>query len=282
MELTEIKQISIRDYLASIDCNPKTEKSTYGMYISPYRTDEEASLKVDYTLNLWHDFGNGEGGSIIDLVMKIEQCDFKEAIKKLKNDPIASNSFSFHCNILPKYEPEMQVKKIEELSNPALLEYLKSRKIDIEIAKMYCEEVYYTLGDKTYFAIAFRSNSGALELRNKYFKGCIGRKDITTVKNRSDSLLVFEGFMDMLSFATYYGKDVILSLGFIVLNSLSNIEKAERLFSSFKKIHLYLDNDEAGSKYTDKLLAKYDNVLDRRDAYLGYKDFNDFLTKTDQ
>lgn len=37
---------------------------------APLRQDNTPSFKVDYGVNLWCDFGTGEGGSLIDLVMK--------------------------------------------------------------------------------------------------------------------------------------------------------------------------------------------------------------------
>ena len=33
---------------------------------------------------MWHDFGSGEGGSVIDLYMKLYQRTLPEAIKELK------------------------------------------------------------------------------------------------------------------------------------------------------------------------------------------------------
>jgi DNA primase len=81
----EIKQINIRAFLVQISIHPVKEYSYYGMYHCPYREDRNASFKLDYQRNIWHDFGTGEGGSIIDLVMKIENCSFHEAANLLEN-----------------------------------------------------------------------------------------------------------------------------------------------------------------------------------------------------
>ena len=40
------------------------------------------SMKVDYDKNLWIDYGAGEGGTLIDLVMHMERCDAGEAIDR--------------------------------------------------------------------------------------------------------------------------------------------------------------------------------------------------------
>jgi len=98
MALPEIKQISIKGYLQKMGVLPKKEFGYYGMYFSPFRDDQNTSFKVDYRQNLWYDFGTREGGSIIDLVIKLENCAFHEAAAKLEKDVagVRLNSFSFH------------------------------------------------------------------------------------------------------------------------------------------------------------------------------------------
>ena len=72
MNYEEIKRrISIRAYLAARGINPRWERGNRGMYLSPLRKERTASFSVSYDKNLWHDFGTGEGGSIIDLVWKV-------------------------------------------------------------------------------------------------------------------------------------------------------------------------------------------------------------------
>jgi len=102
------------------------------MYHSPFREDKDASMKVDYDQNLWIDYGIGEGGTIIDLFMRINNVSLNEAITSLnqhdKTTIQQANSFSFHRNhISDKQEPVITIRKIQALSNPALLEFLKER-----------------------------------------------------------------------------------------------------------------------------------------------------------
>ena len=70
MTYKEANNISIKDYLNSLGIQPAKEKGSYGMYRSPLREDNTPSFKVDYNANLWCDYGTGEGGTLIDLVMK--------------------------------------------------------------------------------------------------------------------------------------------------------------------------------------------------------------------
>ena len=74
MTYKEANNISIKDYLNSLGIQPVTEKGNYGMYRSPLREDNTPSFKVDYNANLWCDYGTGEGGTLIDLVMKQHEC----------------------------------------------------------------------------------------------------------------------------------------------------------------------------------------------------------------
>lgn len=150
MTLDNIKHISIGEYLKSIGINPQRSNSRYGMYNSPFREDHDASLKVDYNQNLWIDYGTGEGGSIIDLVSRLENCSIGEAIKKLED-----KLFSFHGNtpILPQRESAITVEKVQPIENPALIAYMKERSINVDIAKKHCHEVHYSVVGKPYFAI---------------------------------------------------------------------------------------------------------------------------------
>lgn len=88
MTLSDIKQLSIRDFLAACGVTPKSERQSFGMYLSPFREEATPSFKVDYAQNLWYDFGIGEGGSIIDLVARLKRCSVAEAIDRLKKTAI--------------------------------------------------------------------------------------------------------------------------------------------------------------------------------------------------
>lgn len=85
MNTDQIKQISIRALLAQSGITPAKETERGGMYFSPLREERTASFYVNYVRNLWYDHGIGEGGSIIELVMKMQNCNFVEAVRHLEN-----------------------------------------------------------------------------------------------------------------------------------------------------------------------------------------------------
>jgi len=175
MTLEEIKQINIREYLQELGINPIRSNDRYGMYHSPFREDKDASMKVDYNQNLWIDYGTGEGGTIIDLVMRINNLSLNEAFTSLnqhdKTTVQQPNSFSFHGNnISDKQEPVITIRKIQALSNLALLEFLRERKIPIDIATLHCKDVYYSVNDKPYFAVGFKNDIGGYALQKQIFQ----------------------------------------------------------------------------------------------------------------
>ncbi|MFR0764496.1 MAG: CHC2 zinc finger domain-containing protein [Alistipes communis] len=74
MDAKAINKFPIREYLAAQGIRPAKDRSYYGLYHSPLREDRTPSMKVDYDKNLWIDYGAGEGGTLIDLVMRMERC----------------------------------------------------------------------------------------------------------------------------------------------------------------------------------------------------------------
>ena len=122
------------------------------------------------------------------------------------------NIFSFHQQtVLDKVQVMQQeneraytILSVEPLGNKALTDYLTDvRKIDIEIARVYCQEIYYrTAKGQTYFAASFKNDAGGYELRNSYDKRSLLTKGITTIDNGNKDVVLFEGFTDLLSFMT--------------------------------------------------------------------------------
>ena len=215
MTYQEANNISIKDYLESLGILPVVDKLYYGMYHSPLRQDDTPSFKVDYGVNLWCDFGTGEGGSLIDLVMKLYECNAYGAISRLEQGYYSANTFSFQGKSISernaaKEEKKqlaspIEIRKIQPLQNPALINYLKSRNIAPEVVSDYVQEMYYCVNGKPLFALAFKNDAGGYELRNPGYKGCTSPKDITRIQfagKRNNACFVFEGFMDYLSFPT--------------------------------------------------------------------------------
>ena len=82
-ELSRIKRYPIVEYLERKGIKPVRRTPAYALYRSPLREDTHPSFKVDTEKNLWIDYAEGKGGSIIDLYMRLEGCTLLEAIRQL-------------------------------------------------------------------------------------------------------------------------------------------------------------------------------------------------------
>ena len=106
MDAKAINKFPIREYLASRGIRPAKDRSYCGLYHSPLREDHMPSMKVDYDKNLWIDYGAGEGGTLIDLVMHMERCDAGEAMRQLERHIDRMPVFSFTGkNPVPQRSP---------------------------------------------------------------------------------------------------------------------------------------------------------------------------------
>ena len=148
------------------------------------------SFKVDYNQNLWYDFALDERGSLIDLVMKLHNCSLIQAIEL----------FNGKQNILPKLsiansktnspsQSRIEVIGSTNLCHPNLIEYFTHRGINLNIAKKYCREIHYRIGDRSFYAIGFPNNSYGYALRNPYFKGCLPPSNVSYVPSPSEQII---------------------------------------------------------------------------------------------
>jgi hypothetical protein len=263
-----------------MNIHPAKDYGYYGMFHCPIRNDSNASFKVDYNKNVWHDFGTNEGGTMIDLVMKMENCSFREAAIKLEKEyAINPDLFSFQGNTASNTTPNhvAAIQNIIPIIHPKLIEWIQKRKIDLDLVNRYCKEVHYQTNGKNYFSIGFRNDKGGYELSSPpNFKSCIAPKDITTIRNNRDACLVFEGFWDFLSYLSIQ-KTAKSKHDIAVLNSVANVQKAMGFLKSHKDIYTYLDNDEAGRKATALIESNCISVNNRSEQYAEFKDLNDYL-----
>src|SRR5690554_2312129 len=281
MDIKTIKNIPISTVMSRLGfCIIRTNDSSL-WYKSPFRKEQTASFKVDSKKNFYYDFGEGAGGNIFDFVMRLKECDFKEALHFICKE---FDSFSFHQQEQKSFNREVnkrtiyQINKEQVLQNHILTKYLKARCLDIAFCKKYLVEVYYQVNDKKYFGVGFKNDVGGIEIRNKYTKLCLGKKWYLSIKNKCKQLIVLESWSDFLSLLILYPKTEN-QFDFVILNSLSMLNKLDIVFDKYEKVFLALDNDEAGTKATQKHLDVLgEKGIDIRYLYNnGSKDLNEFL-----
>ncbi|MFR9641471.1 MAG: toprim domain-containing protein [Rikenellaceae bacterium] len=278
MTIDQAKNIKIADYLQAIGYTPTKTNGNTLMYLSPLRDERTASFKVDSERNVWYDFGLSVGGNIIDLVMQLNNTrSVSEALAHIGGQRI----IVAHIPAVAEHSTQLENMTIEPLRSPALIELLRERNISISVAQKLCREIHYTRGGKHYFSIAFANDKGGYEMRNRYYKGCVAPKTITTDMSDRSICYLFEGFMDLLSFKTLEERANRTNADYahIVLNSTSQLtpEVIDRL-RQYDAVHTFLDNDESGKAATAKLIAELgDKVVNRSVGYSEYKDVNDYL-----
>ena len=288
-ELSCIKRYPIVEYLERKGIKPVRSTPVYALYHSPLRAETHPSFKVDTEKNLWIDYAEGKGGSIIDLCMRLEGCTLLEAIRILgQNAPdITHVPRRESVQGTSKQESIRQavstsgVRRLIEISDtlpPHLLKYLEEdRCINLEKAMLFLRCISYEVRGLHYQAIGFANQSGGYELRdNGIFKGTIAPKDITPIfADRAEPVCIFEGFMDFLSFFSMK-EEVIHHC--LVMNSVSNVAKAIRYLNDRHLTHIraFLDNDDAGKRATNDFIRAGFKVEDMSVHYRNFKDLNEY------
>ena len=280
MNIKQIKEkYTCLDYLGE-----PVKRTAHGfMYRAPWREDTHPSLSVTANGRGWHDMATGEHGSVIDLAMRcLNTTDIKRACEELeRNNP----SFSFSQPLLEKNGEKKKEGgftrfEVTNLQSKGLFAYLYHRKMNIDIAKHFLMEAHYSFEQRTdnhyLYALAYGNDLGGYELRSSKYKGGTSPKGITTHWHIDGvPVVVFEGFFDMLSFATLCGG---VKHNYVVLNSIVNVDAAiDAIAGRCRTTYLCLDNDDAGMDATKKIQNAIASAVDIRHHFAPYKDVNDYL-----
>ena len=276
MNCEEIKlKIGIKRVLESFHLFPIKENQKTGSYYAIDREEKIPSLSVDYVKNKAFDFGTRKSYDVISIVQQMNQCSVSEALKYLaKFDFSQQNEFQYEERVPQK---NYNIVNVNDIKHPALIQYLKIRKVSEY--KNLLKEIEYELNGKKYFGIGFFNNSQGVEIRNKYSKICLGKKDVTMIKNKinvSTEIVIFEGFFDYLTFRKLE-KQEINNSDYLILNSTAMLFKIEEMLKKYAKISLLLDNDSNGELAKSKIINQYKSVEDCSLIYQKFKDLNEWF-----
>jgi 5S rRNA maturation endonuclease (ribonuclease M5) len=281
MNCEEIKEkVDIRKVLESFNLFPVKENRKTAVYFALDREEKIPSFSVDFVKNKAFDFGTGKSFDVISIVQQMNRCSVSNALKYLEK-------FDFSVQNNTQIEEAVQIKnyqitKVNQIQHPALIQYLKSRKVYEQ--KDLIKEIEYMLNGKKYFGIGFFNNSGGVEIRNKYSKICLGKKDVTLIKNdlnTSNEIIVFEGFFDYLTFKNLESAESSIS-DYLILNSTAMLFKVEESLKEYDRISLFLDNDHNGITIKQVIQKSYKNVEDCSLLYKDFKDLNEWFCKQKQ
>ena len=275
----------IESVLEALGC----KKGGKDMYFSPFREETVASLHVDRAKNLWFDHGASMGGTNVQLVMLARKCSMQEAYRFIARlDPTLvpqeaeKTSHTTGTNM---------IRTVRNIQSDYLLNYFDSRKIPEELAKKYCKEIIMRNQQRhqTFTLIGFENNSGGYALKSPSGYKSSTAAGITTINNkgvRSDipsapSVLVFEGFFDFLSWQVMQSS-LCPSCDVVVLNSVSNLNRASDYLKLHDKIICFLDNDVAGKKAfaSLKTMLPGKQINDMSHLYQTHKDLSEMLQES--
>jgi hypothetical protein len=277
---------SLPALLESLGYHPQRQTGGEMYYLSMLRdNDTKPSFAVNKEFNIWYDHGMAKGGNIIDFAMAYWSITFREALRRLSEYFPLSQMPDYgrlqtrrrHAQKLPHY----RVQDIRPLGiNPEITDYLKTRCV-WEVSQSMLSEIYYFVEDekgvrKPFFAAGWQNELGSWEVRNPWFKGCLGHKAITFISRDERSVSVFEGCFNYLSWQTDnpQSEDSIL-----ILNSAVLLESAIRKIKDFLEISVYFDRDDTGRLKSAELIHALPGAVDRSLIYREHNDYNEMIVK---
>jgi|GEM_PF-1506966 len=274
-------------------------------YLSPLREEKTASFVVSEPKNVWADFGEAPapgkkvaGGDVLDLVMRLTGFDLPLARLTLRSWaadlatptelalPSAARGDTYRSG-----KTSFTDVRTEPLTWKPLLEYLAKRGINWSLVQRsnrtqaHLQQIFYRTAGSTrmqpYFGLGWKTSAG-WEVRSERFQGVIGGKGLTWLPGQKrDEVRVFEGFLDYLSALTHYNL-TYFDETVLVLNSVNLLAEALPTLQEAQVVHSYLDNDQAGLRalHLMRQVLTRAKVQAHNELYRGFKDVNDWLTKT--
>ena len=310
MRTQDARNIHCNSYLAKIGAKlARTQQGTNGLeyvYHSPNREDTKPSLCVNLTRNIWSDVPVGEGGKLIELVChtnNLANTNVKEALAILdqlfpeyrgrggaSRQPTTMGHAVASALSLPgvgatglkEKESGHKLVSVKGIYRYPLKNYLQERRIPLQIASKYLQEVEYQDNrERTFYALGWPCGD-TYGLRNKMFKGFLGKGIAPSIWDTgTDEAFVFEGIFDFLAYLTYTRRKQLLVTA-IVLNSTVMAGRLDAWLkenSHVQRLNCYFDNDEAGRALYHDLKDSHPKriISDQSPTYADHKDFAEWF-----
>lgn len=276
MNCKQFNTIPLEEVLQILGHLPTKQTEKEAWFLNPFANENHASFKINKNMNYWYLHSEGIGGNNVDFMKKYLNASVKEVLEWAEQ-----NFFSFQQqNVIHSInsKPNYQITEIKKLQNEHLKSYLHQRGLSPTVYSIV-NEVYFNLNGKNFYAIGFKNLSGGWELRNQFYKGSLLKKDISVInlnndKKKNKNVVVFEGFMDALSFVEM--KPFFIG-DLLVMNSISLLNRTKEHLKIYSEIHLFLDNDKAGEHCKNSILESFPEAKDHTEIYALHKDLNDYL-----
>jgi hypothetical protein len=273
-ELRRLKSIPPSDIANAlgIDFRPTIRG---GMLPAIWRGENHSSvsyLKSSQGHWYWTDFGTGEGGSHIDLVMKQLSMSYIQAIYQLKkichgnSTVVPPTTFSFSLPFSKSSKSSWEIIGVRSCdpSDVHVLEaqrHLTPEMIPLDKLKW----ISISHREKTFQRQCYgiKNSSGGYELFSGYtsshslsFKSCCGKKDISVINRGAEHWVVSESLIDAMSAQQIYEGS---SLSLISLNGVTQVDRVGAFLSKYhsriERLVLALDHDSPGEIAQEKIIG---------------------------
>lgn len=286
MNINQTKNIPLVEILENSNIFPVRITENRALYYALNRFEKTPSLSIELKKNRAIDYGTGKVYDAVSLIQEIHNCSVSDALKIISEKNFSSfqkqEKFENKTNF---EEKNYRILKVEDkITHPALIQYLQKRKV-LEHKKLL-KEIHYEVKNKEgiwkkYFSVGFpNQHENSFEISSPIWKGCLGKKDIVLIENDSSIINIFEGFWDYFSFISLEKFHQNIKSDFIILNSLSLLNKLTN-FEKYITVFVWFDDDNVGKSCTKLLENKFKNVKDCSEFYSkkNCKDLNELHQK---
>lgn len=261
-------------------------------------TTEHDSLMIYTDKNDFYRWSSAKGGNIIDFVMHMQDVDFKEALKLVKN-----YYYEYEPGV-QNYAPSSGRKKNivdpMELPEPAennkkVISYLtKTRALPVGIVNDFIERgiLYQDKQDNCVFVgklddvPLYASRRGAKKSSNFKMDVASSIAEVGVFyDNKGSSLILTEGVIDAMSIMTL--KSTSKNYDYLSTNGVAKAKQVLRFhmikrdaLEQYERVIIAFDNDKAGEEATNELIdfinTEYPGI-EVNHAYPESKDWNEEL-----
>jgi hypothetical protein len=177
---------------------------------------------------------------------------------------------------LPTNEPLAELIEVFPLRSFWLNYWLWQHRIHENVARTYCKEVHYKIGEKEFAAIGFPNQAGGWLIRNRYHRLHIGPIGPTHLAHGSNHLAVFTDFIDLLTLVSLLGMANPQLPDLLLLHPTDGMTQLRDIEAIYSKIHLFPWNDGKGNRLAEAALRNRRPSIDQRRLYASYKNLNDW------
>ncbi|MCM1508857.1 MAG: DUF3991 and toprim domain-containing protein [Ruminococcus flavefaciens] len=293
-DIAKARKLDLLTYLKTYEPDELVRVST-----NVYSTRTHDSLKISNGLWMWWSRGIG-GRSALDYLIKVQNLSVYEAVDRILGRSLSAPNISKSS---PKTEPKVFQLPEKADNNDKIIAYLSRRGISKTVID-YCIEngmIYQSTERNNVVFVGYdkdkKAKYAAVRGTSKIrFIGDVSGSDkafsFRFDNSDSDTLHVFEGAIDLLSYATFlqqqgfdFKSQSLVSLSGVSNGDLQKIPVAIKSFLDthigIQNINLHLDNDKAGRRASEALIKLLSPKYEVKSSFVPVgKDINDYLCYT--